>query len=375
MTRYRIALPLLIVLAFPAIASAQWYRDYQDGINAVKAKNWSVAEQKLQAAMQKNPRADTRDRILWYGQIRRPFLPSLYLAVVYQNTRRPQQALDILQRLRDLYRSGDDDYQLFATTMAAASDDVATNNAGRLTTTTIGPPRATSTVPVSTTTTTSPGPPPSSSTSSSTTTSVGVTPPAPSRTEFDRLMREAEVDLRAGRFPDARRKAEQARGLNVDGAAVEALLREVQTAELLRTFTSAVTGRDPTKAAAALETIRKTNPGYGGLQKLVTDLRDLRDVIDLRAGLLLYYASNYTAAATLFQGALQRGGAAPRLYLYLACSIAALSLVNDNPADLVTARTYFAQARPQQNRYTADWRYISPSIRRALESGPTAPPS
>jgi hypothetical protein len=65
---YRALVLSLFVCALSAgVANASWYDDYDQGIAAVKRGNWSVAVQKMTAAIKGNPNESDKARA--YGTI------------------------------------------------------------------------------------------------------------------------------------------------------------------------------------------------------------------------------------------------------------------------------------------------------------------
>jgi len=69
----------------------RWFDAYDEGVAAVRNKDWKRAEAMLFAAKQRHP--EQGPNVLYYGQTYKPFAPDYYLAQVYLNTGRAELAL------------------------------------------------------------------------------------------------------------------------------------------------------------------------------------------------------------------------------------------------------------------------------------------
>jgi hypothetical protein len=88
-----------------------------------------------------------------------------------------------------------------------------------------------------------------------------------------------------------------------------------------------------------------------------------------RNGIVAFYSGEYAQAISLLQTLPSNS---PRASFYLACSNAALSLVEGqkDPTRLQTARQQYSRARASENRFEPDRKYISPRILRLLDASP-----
>ena len=68
------------------IQRLRWYDAYDLGMKAVQTKQWQNAEAYLQQAKSAGPPQGRR--VLYYGDMYRPFYPDYYLGIVYLNTKR-----------------------------------------------------------------------------------------------------------------------------------------------------------------------------------------------------------------------------------------------------------------------------------------------
>lgn len=86
----------LFALAFATSAMASWYDDYDDGLAAIKKGNWTLAVQKMSAAIKGN--AKEGDRVRTYGTILINYHPYYYRGVAYLNTGRYEEAVADFER-------------------------------------------------------------------------------------------------------------------------------------------------------------------------------------------------------------------------------------------------------------------------------------
>lgn len=85
----------ICVLALAGVASASWYDDYNDGLAAVRAGNWSVAASKMSAAIAARPKEGNKERA--YGTIFINYHPYYYRGVAYLNLGRYAEAVRDLE--------------------------------------------------------------------------------------------------------------------------------------------------------------------------------------------------------------------------------------------------------------------------------------
>lgn len=91
-----LTLALLCIFAVTGVANASWYDDYEAGIKAARAGNWSVVVQKMTAAIKGNPKEDNRART--YGAIFINYHPYYYRGVANMNLGRYEEAIADLER-------------------------------------------------------------------------------------------------------------------------------------------------------------------------------------------------------------------------------------------------------------------------------------
>lgn len=95
MIRRRLAIAIL-TLAFVTVAQASWYDDYDEGLAAIKSGKWTVAVQKMSAAIKGNPKEGTRVRT--YGTIMISYHPYYYRGAAYLNSGRYEEAIADFER-------------------------------------------------------------------------------------------------------------------------------------------------------------------------------------------------------------------------------------------------------------------------------------
>ena len=89
-------LAAFFILFIAATAQASWYDDYDAGLAAARAGNWSVVASKMSAAIKGNPTENNKART--YGAIFINYHPYYYRGVANLNLGRYQQAIDDLER-------------------------------------------------------------------------------------------------------------------------------------------------------------------------------------------------------------------------------------------------------------------------------------
>jgi tetratricopeptide (TPR) repeat protein len=95
MIRRTVALALF-ALTLTTVAHASWYDDYDAGLAAIRKGNWSLAAQKMSAAIKGNPKEGDRTRT--YGTIMINYHPYYYRGVAYLNTGRYDEAVADFER-------------------------------------------------------------------------------------------------------------------------------------------------------------------------------------------------------------------------------------------------------------------------------------
>ena len=91
MSRARTFALSLILLAVAGVAQASWYDDYDAGLNAARAGNWSVVVQRMSAAIKGNPKEQNKAKT--YGTIFINYHPFYYRGVAYLQLGKYEQAV------------------------------------------------------------------------------------------------------------------------------------------------------------------------------------------------------------------------------------------------------------------------------------------
>lgn len=89
-------LAAFLLVAFAATAQASWYDDYDEGLRAARAGNWSTVVSKMTSAIKGQPNENNKART--YGAIFINYHPYYYRGVANLNLGRYQQAIDDLER-------------------------------------------------------------------------------------------------------------------------------------------------------------------------------------------------------------------------------------------------------------------------------------
>ncbi len=96
MTRIRTLAFALFTLALANVALASWYDDYDAGISAARAGNWSTVVTKMTAAIKGQGSESNKART--YGAIFISYHPYYYRGIAYLNSGRYEQAIADLER-------------------------------------------------------------------------------------------------------------------------------------------------------------------------------------------------------------------------------------------------------------------------------------
>ena len=330
-TARRLALVLVLLLASLPVSAQQkvdWQDLYRQAITHVQRREWKPAEDKLLAAIKAGPKSGR-------GVIRRfmdrdDYYPEFYLGVVYLNTGRVGAALvqfqlarknDVNTRASDFRQLGDLEGRA-RSILEAESRKVEKEKAN------------------------------------------------PSAT-FKTFMDRAQRALGEGRFDEAESAARQARDLNVDNAAADALVQNIE-----RTKHSAALQQELAKSPnlAELRRLRTEYEGKGVSLDEVIRLIAAGEAVEARArgertGMIEFYAGNYQKSVAALAEAEKAAPLSARGHFYRACSLASLATrgktISQN--QLRDARRAYATAAEQADQFKSDLRFVSPRLIQLLK--------
>ncbi|MCU0257381.1 MAG: hypothetical protein MUF60_11650 [Vicinamibacterales bacterium] len=184
--------------------------------------------------------------------------------------------------------------------------------------------------------------------------------------EFGKLESQSRQLLKEHRFAEARRVALRALDLNVSNRRAKILLGDIDAAEKAaappspgRSASAGPAAREPSApraASAGDRGGRATAAARGAVESGARGSQAVREVI--RA----YLGGDYAAA--LSASAAAGDGAPPRVWLYAACSEAALGLLDARASEqhFARARDLYAKAQASGQSFAADRQVISPRI-------------
>jgi hypothetical protein len=366
---------LIVVLAGTAVSAQQrWYDAYEDALEAIDRRQWAKAEQLLKSALALNPKQGRK--VYFYSTIYQDYLPEYYLAVVYANQQRAQEALDLFAKVEQtgLVQRGSREYPDLQRLTASVRAQLEKERLARVQAQQPPPPR--------------PGLPDSSSqTANAATAAAGGKPPetpeaaaarveaAARRERLTTLLSEASAEIDAGRLSTARERLTEARGLGVEPDRVVDLDRRLAIASAERAAEDALAGRDWREAQRLVKELRLLDPRNRRVADFDAAItRALAAVATLRGALRAFYDGDYNRTITLLEP-MTRGDVATRAIFYLACSHAALGLLAgpEGRARLDQGRQLYARVRTAAPELAADRRLISPTILGALENRGTGP--
>jgi hypothetical protein len=182
---------------------------------------------------------------------------------------------------------------------------------------------------------------------------------------FEAAIASARTALDANRFADARRAITQARAMNVDEAAATGLSRRVDVQDLTKQLESLVAAKSMAAMPAVIEKLDAIDPR----NRTVFAARSLMaasasDDQKERLGVGQFYRGEYADAVAALSPLSDSGRM--RAHLYLACSKAALALIERNPEKRQSlereARQHLQPVRARPAAFASDLRYLSPSI-------------
>jgi hypothetical protein len=371
---------VVVVLAAsvaPATLGAQqtFYAAYEDALDALKQRDWAKAEQLLKLALQRNPRQGRR--VLFYGTRREDYLPEFYLAIVYLNQQRAQEALDLFAKVEKagLVAAGSREHPELQRLTIDARAIVDKQRLAK----TVPPP-----------TVTPPAPPPAVGAAPAPTTGGGVTgalagrggddtaatlarAEAERRDRLAALVSQAANDITAGRLEAARSRVAEARAAGVDTSRADELEHRIDVAVAEGRVQSALTSRDWAAAQRLTRELRVLDSRNARLRDfdaaVAKGLADASTAV-LRTALRAFFGGDYQTSIRLLEPLTAESRSSPRAVLYLAFSNAALGLLEgsrDSPR-LRLGRQLYARARESAQDFSADRRFVSPQILKALEA-------
>lgn len=379
-------LTLLAALLLPLPASAQqaWVRAYREGVAAFEDGNYALAEQKLKEARDDRlaPREQSR-RANFSGMFFEPFIPDYYLGIIAARRGRHAEAVRLLEGALAkglITESQREEYKLAMTHLSRARDEVA--RLARARDTRPGAGSATSARPA----------PSGSSAGGNTSTTregAGSTAEPAWRAGFLKSMEAARNALEQRRFASARSNAASAAAAAGDAASrqqAEQLRRQIESTQesqekrIAGLIRDALRSRNARRAQTELSNLAALNPEHPGLRGFRSEIERLQRTLGMdasiarteRTAIRLFLAGDYEKSAAELQRAVSSGMSSPRIYLYLACSQAALALLagpSQNEALVQEARRHYTLARPSQNAFATDRRFISPRILELLDGG------
>jgi hypothetical protein len=372
-------LALLVIAFVPSAASAQWYRTYTDARERVQRGEWSEAERLLgQAARQAADAGVRQGRNVQTSAMRFiQFFPDYYLGVVYQATDRLDEARAAFERAKAdgatsrerEFRDIDERSNKVTLALAEASRRAAATRQVN------APPAYTAG-----SSTSAPGAVenrPETQTARETLTPSGnvyvqapVQPqPGPAESKAGPLEEPppdgerpspAPVDT-STRVPDVRgRPLADARRILTQASLVVRATARTSSAAPDQVIEQSLPPGTRVPPGTAVTVAYATPPMTAGPDP---------EQIAVRAFFTGDYAEAIRTIEALVAKPPARQPIPPRVHFYLACSYAAQSILSpgDSGTLLQRARQALNRARPDQNAFALDRRYVSPRVLRVLE--------
>jgi hypothetical protein len=195
------------------------------------------------------------------------------------------------------------------------------------------------------------------------------------KAEGSRYLALARSALREGNTELARENASRASDLGLDRTFVNNLIEEArqfeETLKLLRALVDEGRWLDAEPIAGQAVGVSPESAEVKALaQQVMEELARIDDLEALtRAGIRAFYLGSYEQSRQLLEVVVQQSPTSSRASLYIACSLAALGLLNPpmDPKTLQTARGLYQIANQGQTDFSADRQFISPRIIDLLE--------
>jgi hypothetical protein len=346
--------------------SRSWQAAYDDGLAASKRGDWAGAEQAFRTAIAKGGK-DRSARVLFYGTRREPFYPEYYLAVALMNGGKPTEAAALFDRIQreKLVPANAQEFSQIAANIQKAQD------LARSTPAATGPTVFQSSAQG-----------PGNTRGQNTATPSGPAGPSAAdiakarqdRDRFELLLTNANTELATKRLTTARQAANEAKGLGIDAARADALLKRIDVEDAIESTRAAVAAgnvADARRLADRVRSLDAANTELPAILKQIDQLVAASATAALeRTAMRRFYSGQYKQALETMSPLLGQSGGSPRIYFYAACSNAALGLLEANGDErLKAARELFAKARPFANELAADRRFVSPRILEVLDAG------
>ena len=104
------AILLFISFASHSLAQESWWEFYDLALRDIKAKNWSLAEERMKAALKMQPNQGKKIRA--YGARYVRYFPEYYLGIIAFNEGKFEAALELFLKVRNagLIGKGDEEY-------------------------------------------------------------------------------------------------------------------------------------------------------------------------------------------------------------------------------------------------------------------------
>lgn len=257
-TRVRvILLGVVAAVLMPAVAEAQWYRTYDEGVQAAGKGDWATVEAKMQAAVDEAAKDGVKPgrNVRTFGMRFINFVPDYYLGLAYLNTGRAEQAREALQRVEQgkVLTTRDKEYAVLTQSITQANAALAASA------TPLPSPSQTATGSSAGTTTTTAV---SQAVQQSPVADVAqqVEQAARAQGEFERLVKGAQASFAARNYQEALASARAARATELGNASADALVAQITRAmsdQLLRDAQAALTGGRFAEASTAATNARE----------------------------------------------------------------------------------------------------------------------
>jgi len=325
---------LIITLLPISVFAAVWYDEYDAGVKAIAARDWSSAEARLKTALALQPKQGRQVRAYGIRFIR--YIPDYYLGVAYFNQGKYQDALNQLQRIQKtgLVAQGDPEFPELSRLIQLAGEKLKPKTEEKKAPVTLPAPSPEA---------------PKVKDQEAELKAQKLEEEKRKQEQFENLIKKAGDALAAKNFKQSRELAKQAAAMGVDETKSSELFHEIDLAETLDSLAKAVNKKDWVAAQKAAQQVASLDPGNNelmlsqplieqGLSEMKT--QDLED-----RGLLAFLSGDYQQAVALLERVIVVKKDLAETWFYLGCSHAGIGLLQAKEELLQQAQREFAQAR------------------------------
>jgi len=344
---------IFVLLLAPFTASAAvWYDEYDAGLKAIAARDWTSAETRLKTALSLQSKQGRR--VFAYGVRFIRYIPHYYLSVANFNQGRYQDALNQLHQIQKtgLVVNADPEFSEMNRMIQVSEEH-------------LKPKKEETPIPP-------PAPPPAVEKPETADTQKAAErfeeEEKRKQEQFVNLIKKAEDALSEKDFKQSRELAKQAAAMGLDETRIKGLSKRIDLSEKLDALERAVNKKDWPAAQKAAQQVVSFDPGNRELTRLQSLIE--RGLSEMKAqeledrGLLAFLSGDYQQAIILLERVANAKEDSAETWFYLGCSHAAIGFLQGKEGQplLQKAQREFEQVRKLDPKFKTTPGFISPRI-------------